>query len=52
MGNFKVSNTLSIFFELKKPPIEHFESFIFLLKKGGELQKISKFLIENSSSRT
>jgi hypothetical protein len=37
MGNFQVCDALSIFFELKKPPIEHLEGFIFLLREGGKL---------------
>jgi hypothetical protein len=37
MGNFQVYAALSILFELEKPPMEHFEGFILLLKEGGEL---------------
>ncbi len=38
MGSFQVYDALSILFELKKPPIEHLEGFILLLRKGDELQ--------------
>jgi hypothetical protein len=38
MGNFQVRDALSILFELGKPLIEHLEGFIFLPRKGGELQ--------------
>jgi hypothetical protein len=38
MGSFQVCDALSILFELKKPFVEHFEGFILLSKKGGELQ--------------
>jgi hypothetical protein len=51
MGNFQVCDALSILFKLKKPLVEHFEGFIFLPKKGGEVQIFSEFLIGNSSSR-
>jgi hypothetical protein len=44
MGNFQVCDALSILFELEKPPIEHLEGFIFLPKKGGELQNFFKTL--------
>jgi len=37
MGNFQVCDALGIFFKLEKPPIKHFEGFIFLPKEGGEL---------------
>jgi hypothetical protein len=33
---------MSIIFKLEKPPVEHLEGFILLLKEGGELQKIFK----------
>jgi hypothetical protein len=39
MGNFQVCDALNILFKLEKPPVEHFEGFIFLLREGGELQK-------------
>jgi hypothetical protein len=42
MGSFQVCDALSIFFKLKKPHVEHLESFILLLKKRGELQKKSR----------
>jgi hypothetical protein len=42
MGNFQVCDVLSIFFELEKLPVEHLESFIFLLKEGGKLQNFLK----------
>jgi hypothetical protein len=38
MGSFQVCDALSILFELEKPPVEHFEGFIFLLREGNELQ--------------
>ncbi len=44
MGSFQVCDALSILFKLEKPPVEHFEGFILLSKKGGELQKIFKTL--------
>jgi hypothetical protein len=37
VGNFQVCDALGIFFEFKKPPIKHLESFILLPKEGGEL---------------
>jgi hypothetical protein len=37
MGSFQTCDALSILFELEKPSIEHLESFILLLKEGGEL---------------
>jgi hypothetical protein len=37
MGNFQVGDVLSILFKLEKPPIEHLEGFILLLREGGEL---------------
>jgi hypothetical protein len=37
MGSFQVCDVLSIFFELEKPPVEHFEGFILLPKEGGKL---------------
>jgi hypothetical protein len=37
MGNFQVSDALSILFKLEKPPVEHLEGFIFLPKESGEL---------------
>jgi hypothetical protein len=36
MGSFQVCDALRILFKLEKPPIEHLEGFIFLLKEGGE----------------
>jgi hypothetical protein len=51
MGNFQVYDVLNIFFKLEKLLVEHFEGFILLTKESGELQKFSKLLIENSSSR-
>jgi hypothetical protein len=39
MGNFQVFNSLSIFFELEKLHVKHFEGFILLPKEGRELQK-------------
>jgi hypothetical protein len=51
MGSFQVCDALSIIFELEKPPIEHIEGFILLLKESGELQKISKLITGNFSSR-
>jgi hypothetical protein len=53
MGNFQVSNALSILFKLEKPPVEHFEGFIFLPKEGGELQNFFRtfnreFQLKNS----
>jgi hypothetical protein len=44
IGNFLVCDALSILFKLEKPPIEHLEGFIFLPRKGGELQKIFRTL--------
>jgi hypothetical protein len=38
VGNFQVYDALGIVFELEKPPIEHLEGFILLLREGGELQ--------------
>jgi hypothetical protein len=37
MGNFQVYDALSILFKLEKPLVEHFEGFILLPRKGGEL---------------
>jgi hypothetical protein len=37
MGSFQVCDALSIPFKLEKPPVEHLEGFIFLLKEHGEL---------------
>jgi hypothetical protein len=37
MGSFQVYDALNILFKLEKPPIEHFEGFILLLREGGEL---------------
>ncbi len=45
MGSFQVYDALSIFFELRKLPIEHFEGFILPRKESAELQK--KFRIFN-----
>jgi len=42
---------LGILFEFEKPPVEHLEGFILLLREGGELQKFSELLTGNSSSR-
>jgi hypothetical protein len=39
MGSFQVCDALSILFKLENPLVEHFESFILLLRKGGKLQK-------------
>jgi hypothetical protein len=52
MGSFQVYDALSIFFKLKKPPIEHLEGFILLPKEGGELQNFfrifhQKFQLKN-----
>jgi len=44
MGNFQVCDAMSILFELEKSPVKHFEGFILLPKKGGELQKIFRTL--------
>ncbi len=52
MGSFHVYDALSIFFQLEKPLLEHLEGFILLLRDGGKVQKNSKLLTENSSSRT
>jgi hypothetical protein len=43
---------MSILFELEKPPIEHLEGFILLLKKVVSYKISSKFLTKNSNSRT
>ncbi len=53
MGSFQVYDALSILFKFEKPPIEHLEGFILLLKKGGELQNFfktphQKFQLKNS----
>jgi hypothetical protein len=53
MGSFQVCDALSIPFKLEKLLVEHLEGFIFLLKEGGELQKIfrtlnHKFQLKNS----
>jgi hypothetical protein len=37
MHSFQVHDALSILFELDKPPIEHFEGFLLLLREGGKL---------------
>jgi hypothetical protein len=37
MGSFQVCDVLSILFKLEKPFVEHFEGFILLLRKSGEL---------------
>jgi hypothetical protein len=44
MGSFQVYDALSILLKLEKPLVEHLEGFIFLLRKGGELQKNFKTL--------
>jgi len=44
MGSFQVYDALSILFKLEKPPVEHFEGFIFLSIEGGELQNLFKTL--------
>jgi precorrin-6B methylase 1 len=49
MHNFQVYDALSIFFELEKPHVKHFEGFILLPREGNELQKISELLTENSN---
>jgi hypothetical protein len=51
MGSLQVSS-LSILFKLEKPPVEHFEGFIFLPKEGGKPKNFLELLIGNSSSRT
>jgi hypothetical protein len=38
MGSFQVGDALGILFEFEKPPVEHLEGFILLLREGGELQ--------------
>jgi hypothetical protein len=38
MGSFQVYDALNILFKLEKPPTEHLEGFILLMKEGGELQ--------------
>jgi hypothetical protein len=53
MGSFQVCYALGILFKLEKPLVEHLEGFIFLLKKGGRLQKNFrtfdwKFQLKNS----
>jgi len=53
MGSFQVYDALSILFKLEKPPEEHLEGFILLLKKGDELQIFFrifnwKFQLKNS----
>jgi hypothetical protein len=52
MGSFQVCDALSIFFKLEKTLIEHLEGFIFLPKKGGELQNFLELFTGNFSSRT
>jgi hypothetical protein len=42
---------MSIIFELEKPPIEHLEGFILLLKKVVSYKISSEFLTKNSNSR-
>jgi hypothetical protein len=42
VSSFQVYDALGIFFELEKPPVEHFEGFILLPKEGGELQNFFK----------
>jgi len=44
MGSFQVCDVLSIRFKLEKLLVEYLEGFIFLSKKGGELQKKFKTL--------
>jgi hypothetical protein len=39
MGSFQVCDALSILFKIEKPPVEHLEGFILLLREGGKLQK-------------
>jgi hypothetical protein len=39
MGSFQICDALSILFKLEKPLVKHLEGFVFLPKKGGELQK-------------
>jgi hypothetical protein len=53
MGSFQVDDALGILFEFEKPPIEHFEGFILLPRKVGELQNFFrtfdlKFQLKNS----
>jgi len=38
MGSFQVCDALNIVFEFETPFVEHLESFIILLKEGGEVQ--------------
>ncbi len=52
MGCFQVCDALSILFKLEKLHVKHIEGFILLSRESGEQQKISKLLIENSSSIT
>jgi len=37
MGNFQVCDAMSILFKLEKPPVEHLEGFILLLRESGGL---------------
>jgi len=37
VGNFQVYDALGILFDFEKPPIEHLEGFILLVREGGEL---------------
>ncbi len=53
MGNFQVSDALSILFKLENPLVEHLEGFILLLREGGKLQNFfktfdQKFQLKNS----
>jgi len=52
MGSFHVCDVLNILFKLEKPPIEHLEGFIFLPKKGGELQIFSNLFTKKFSTKT
>jgi len=53
VGSFQVGDALRILFEFEKPPVEHLEGFILLLREGGELQNFFrtfdwKFQLKNS----
>jgi hypothetical protein len=45
MGRFQLCDVMNIIFKLEKPPVEHFEGFILLLRKRGELHNF----FQNSS---